>query len=292
MLSLGRSRLRASIDPLGATLRSLTFDDNGTPVELVATGAGMPYGGAVCGRYANRIAGARFVLDGTPHRLDANEGVNQLHGGPVGFDKREWRIARSATGSARLELISSGGDQGFPGEMHASVMYTIDEDALRIDYEARASAPTVVNLTNHSYFNVSGGTIASTEQELQIFASAYTPVDDALIPTGEIAPVDGTRYDFRASKIVGETLYDTNWALDVAGSGLHPAARLRCAQSGRTLEISTSEPGLQVYSGNARGIALETQHFPDSPNRPQFPSTKLVPGETFRSSTLYRIVHT
>lgn len=290
MLSFGRERLRASVDALGATLHSLTWNDRGEPCELVATGPDMPYGGAIVGRYANRIAGATFALDGSVYHLEANEGPNQLHGGPQGFDKLPWRIASASADAVRLELVSGDGDQGYPGELRVGVIYAIDDFALRVDYEAETSAPTVLNLSNHSYFNVSAGTVSSAELALEIFAASYTPVDAQLIPTGEIAPVDGTRYDFRSSRIAGETLYDTNWVLDAEEGRLHRAARLQCPRSGRMLEILTSEPGLQVYTGNSRGIALETQHFPDSPNHAHFPSTELRPGETFRSTTIYRIV--
>jgi len=248
-----------------------------------AYAASMPYYGAIIGRYGNRIAGGTFTLDGRTYTLPLNNGPNSLHGGELGFHVRVWDAA-PVPGGVRLARTSPDGECGYPGTLDVAVTYTLDdEDRLRIAYEATTDAPTVVNLTNHSYWNLAGaGTI--DDHELRIAASRYTPVDAALIPTGELAPVEGTPMDFRRARRIGSHPYDHNWVLE-GDIGLRDPA------GGRTLTISTTEPGLQFYAGGMlstprAGLALETQHFPDSPNRSGFPSTVLRPGETFASTTL------
>ncbi|MFE7395137.1 aldose epimerase family protein [Streptomyces sp. NPDC057557] len=253
-----------------------------------------PYFGALVGRYANRIGGARFELDGQTHRVTRNEGRNHVHGGARGFDKRVWQ-AREVTDGVRLSLVSEDGEEGFPGRLTVSATYTLDEGgALRIAYRATTDAPTVLNLTNHTYWNLAGGDSGSAlGQVLRIAAGQITPADAESLPTGEFLPVDGTRFDFREPKPVGAG-YDHNFVLDGAGSG--PAAELYDAVSGRVLTVTTTEPGMQLYTadhfdgrpfGPCAGIALETQHFPDSPNRPEFPSTVLRPGGEYVSTTVY-----
>jgi aldose 1-epimerase len=276
--------------------------------------------GAIMGRYAGRIAGARFLLEGREVRLAANEGPNALHGGAgEGFDARPWEVERLGEGAARLRLVSPDGDQGFPGRLEVTATYRIDEGpALRIDFEARCDAPTVLNLTNHSYFNLAGAAAPSVcDHRLRLFASRIAEVDEAGIPTGAMAPVAGTPFDFLEERTIGERIdaarphvtgcpgYNHSWLIDgAAGRALRLAARLSEPGSGRTLEVLTTEPTIHVYTANhfdgsdlgAAGaplarhscVAFETQHLPDSPNRPQFPSTVLRPGEVFRSTTIFR----
>ncbi|MFD4942807.1 aldose epimerase family protein [Streptomyces sp. NPDC058239] len=253
-----------------------------------------PYFGALVGRYANRIGGACFELDGRTHRVTRNEGRNHVHGGARGFDKRVWQ-AREVADGVRLSLVSEDGEEGFPGRLAVSATYTLDEGgALRIAYRATTDAPTVLNLTNHTYWNLAGGGSGSAlGQVLRIAAGQITPADAESLPTGEFLPVDGTRFDFREPKPVGAG-YDHNFVLDGAVPG--PAAELYDAVSGRVLTVTTTEPGMQLYTadhfdgrpfGPCAGIALETQHFPDSPNRPEFPGTVLRPGEEYVSTTVY-----
>ncbi|MFI9818880.1 aldose epimerase family protein [Streptomyces sp. NPDC052013] len=294
---------------------SLGFDDLDDYV------ASSPYFGALIGRYGNRIDKGRFTLDGTAYQLSVNDGENSLHGGAQGFDKRVWDVEPFAEGSdvgLRLHYTSVDGEMGYPGTLRAKVTYTLTRDGdWRIDYEATTDKATVVNLTSHVYWNLAGessGTIY--DHELSIAASRFTPVDKGLIPTGELAKVAGTPFDFRRAKPVGRDIrsaheqvlfgqgFDHNWALDkgITGRPEH-AATLRDPSSGRSLQISTNEPGLQFYSGNfldgtlvgtggrvyrqGDGLCLETQHFPDSPNQPSFPSTVLRPGETYRTTTVH-----
>ena len=280
-----------------------------------------PNFGTLVGRFGNRIAGGRFVLDGALHQLALNDGVNALHGGPGGFGKRWWAIEPlppAADGSVALELTlaSDDGDEHYPGRLDVTVRYTLTVlNEWRIAYCATTSRATVLNLTHHGYYNLTGGGSA-LDHELSLNAGRFLPVDATLIPTG-IAAVDGTPFDFREPVRIAERIrsgdaqlmiargYDHCFALDRGGdNGLVHAARLRDPASGRVMEIATTEPGIQFYSGNfldgrlrgsgghayrqGDGVCLETQHYPDSPNRPEFPSTVLQPGETFQSTTVHR----
>ena len=248
--------------------------------------------GALVGRYAGRIAGAGY--DG--HRLPANEGPNTLHGGDDGFDVRDWQVEQVDDTTARLSLVSPDGDQGFPGRLAVAVTYELRPDnVLRIFYEATTDAPTVVNFTQHSYFNL-GGEPDLSGHLLQLFASRRAAVDGMSIPTGEFPDVAGTIFDFRQPRPI-DADFDNSWLLDTPG-GL--AARLSHPASGRVLEVETTEPTCHMYNAThfpadgplrpRASIALETQHLPNSPNRPDFPSTRLLPGETFRSETRWRFL--
>lgn len=275
--------------------------------------------GAAIGRYANRIGQGRFELDGTAYQLPRNNYGHCLHGGPDGWQYRVYDVAEATPSSLTLVLLSPDGDAGFPGSVTARVKYTLTGDnALQIDYEAETDAPTIVNMTNHTYFCLSGDPAAgSLDDVLQIAASHYTPVDSTFMTTGEIVPVEGTPMDFRTPKRVGEEIddfafeqlrngrgYDHNWVLDTAGDATRRAARLYSPASGIGVEVYTNEPGIQVYAGNfldgtvkgkggvaypARAsVCLETQHYPDTPNKPQWPSAVLRPGERYTSHCTFR----
>ncbi|MER8187317.1 aldose epimerase family protein [Kitasatospora sp. NPDC094015] len=319
--------LEASVLNLGATLHTLTAPDRaGTPAQLLLSTEELGtllgparHFGATVGRYANRIAGSRITLDGVDHPLlPTGHGVT-LHGGPDGFANRMWE-SEQVPGGVRLRLHSPDGDQGFPGGLDVTVTYTLDAGALTIAYHAVTSHPTVVNLTNHAYFNLAGeGSGDVLGHLLTLDADAYTPVDDRQIPFGPFEPVAGTPFDFTTARPVGKGIhedhpqlrgprgYDHNWVLRERPADGTPgrAALLEDPVSGRTLEVLTTEPGVQVYTANHlagtvtglagvpyaqyAGIALETQHHPDSPHQPSYPSTELRPGQEFRSTTVLRL---
>jgi len=278
--------------------------------------------GAITGRFANRIAGAQFTLNGQTYHLIANNGANSLHGGPNALDKQVWDVASVPVPNgvaARLTYVSKDGEQNFPGTLTTQVTYTLtDDNALRIDYQASTDKDTVVNFTNHSYFNLAGnGSGSVAGQMLLVNADRYTPSGPDLIPTGEVASVEGTPLDFREMTPIGARLhsafqqmvnargYDHNFVLNQrSGDSMTFAARAYDPQTGRVIDCLTTEPGLQVYTSNGlngsvvgssgttyrqtEGFTLETQHFPDSPNKPNFPSTELKPGQVFRSTTIFR----
>ncbi|MEJ1196283.1 MULTISPECIES: aldose epimerase family protein [unclassified Streptomyces] len=306
--TLERGGVRVRVLSYGGIVQSAEVPDrDGNTADVVLGFADLdgyvthpePYFGALVGRYANRIAGGRFQLDGRTYELALNNGPNSLHGGERGFDKRVWDAepAGDGTHGVRLSRVSPHGEEGFPGRLEISVTYTLDESgALRIAYEAVTDAPTVLNPTNHSYFNLGGsGSGHAGGHELRLAASRITPVDADLIPRGPTEDVADTRFDFRRARKVGSG-YDHNLVLDkgVTDTAVE-VAELYDPASGRVLTVATTEPGLQLYTADhlgepfapGDGIALETQHFPDSPNRPEFPSTVLRPGEVFRSETVY-----
>jgi aldose 1-epimerase len=285
---INRAGNRVPLTPLGAAMSGIFVPDRAGRVASVTVDAGGSAGKTI-GRYANRIARGSFVLDGTTFELTTNEGRNTLHGGTDGFSKRTWEVAEQSAASVMFVLRSADGDQGFPGALTCSVRYSwSDDNALRLDYAATADKPTVVNFTNHVYFNLSGDSNRPISQyQLQLAASAYTAVDDESIPTGEIVPVDAGR-DFRTARAVGTTPFDCNFAIDGWDGSLRYAATLSDPESGRMLVLETTQPGVQLFTGKPGAIALETQHFADAPHHPNFPSTVLRPGETFGSSTIYR----
>jgi aldose 1-epimerase len=277
------------------------------------------YLGCIVGRCANRIAGARFWLDGVEYKLSATDGTSCVHGGRRGFDKAVWRVTQDTDQSATLAHHSPDGDEGFPGNLDVTIRYTLsDADELLIEYKAVADRPTIVNLTNHSYFNLAGeGSGDALDHRLEVCASFYTPADSLLIPSGAIDKVEGTPFDFRHPTAIGARIrtphpqmiagrgYDLNYVVDRANpEGLALAARLSDPRSGRVMEVLTTEPGLQLYTGNlldgailgasgrlyrqSDGVCLETHHYPDSPNKPTFPSPVLRPGDVYRSETIYR----
>lgn len=327
--SLENGGTRMKVLSYGGIVQSLELPDRRGRYANVSLGfdniedyvSSSPYFGALIGRYGNRIDQGRFTLDGTAYQLSVNDGEHSLHGGAQGFDKRVWDVEPFTRGSdvgLRLYHTSADGEMGYPGTLKAEVTYTLTRAGdWRIDYEATTDKPTVCNLTSHVYFNLAGeGSGTVYDHELSIAASRYTPVDAGLIPTGELAKVAGTPFDFRRTKTVGEDIRDAhqqllygkgidhNWVLD-KGITARPehVATLRDPRSGRTMKIATTEPGLQFYSGNfldgtlvgsggriyrqGDALCLETQHFPDSPNQPSFPSTVLRPGQTYRSTTVH-----
>jgi len=274
---------------------------------------GHPYFGCTVGRVANRIAGGKFTLDGKSYQLAINNGTNHLHGGLKGFDKVLWQGEATAGAAVKFSYTSPDGEESYPGTLAATVLMSLtDANELRLDYEATTDNPTPVNLTNHSYFNLDGeGEVL--DHELMIAADHYTPSDERLIPTGEIRPVEGTPMDFTTPRPIGSRFselrtepcgYDNNFVLNSGGKNLAFAARVRAATSGRVMEVHTTEPGVQLYTANfldgsltgKRGVVyrqhsalcLETQHFADSVNKPNFPSVILRPGQTYRQTTVYQ----
>jgi aldose 1-epimerase len=327
-----RGRARAQILSHGGTLTSLAVPDRaGTLGDVVLgfddlegyLGAGG-YLGALIGRYGNRIAGARFVLDGVEHRVTANEGPNHLHGGLVGFDKVLWRATPQSTAEGpalALEYESPHGEEGYPGNLSVRVVYTLEHDnALRIDYTATTDRDTIVNLTNHAYWNLAGhGAGSILDHRLVIDADRFAVAGAGRIPTGELRAVAGTPFDFRRAVAIGERIesgdeqirigggYDHSFAITGADGELRRAARVVEPTTGRVLEVLTTEPAVQFYSGNLlggmrgkagaqygprTGFCLETQHHPDSPNQPAFPTTTVRAGQRYRTTTVYRFSRT
>jgi aldose 1-epimerase len=330
--TLSNSRMRVRILTYGGVLQTIEVPDRRGRLGNVTLGFDnltdylerSPYFGNITGRYANRIAEGKFSIDGVPYELPINNPPNSLHGGTVGFDKHIWAatpIRNRDSVALRLTFTSVAGDQGYPGTLRTTVTYTLTKDnGIRMDYRATTDAPTVVNLTNHAYFNLAGegsGTIEN--HKLTINAKKYTPVDATLIPTGAIDPVAGTPMDFTRPTAIGERIrnnfpqlvigrgYDHNYVLDRRDNSytkLELAARATDPSSGRVLTITTTEPGIQFYSGNfldgtlvgtsgrmyrqGDGFALETQHYPDSPNQPDFPTTVLRPGHVYQTTTIYQ----
>jgi aldose 1-epimerase len=321
--------VRVSIIELGAIITSIiTPDRDGRPADIVlghescnAYLERSPYFGAVVGRYANRIANARFKLDGATYTLATKNGPNHLHGGTIGFDKRLWHgewLELDGVNSVRFSRNSPDGEENYPGDLNVGITYSLDEsNRLTLDYQATTSARTIINLSQHSYFNLGGHDGESiVEHELRIGAEFFTPVDKTMIPTGEILSVSGSPFDFRTAKPIGRDIeqshtqlefglgYDHNFVLTAPyDDGLRAAAELFDPKSGRQLRLFTDQPGLQFYTGNKLdgsitgkskvryhyrgGLCLETQHFPNSPNVAHFPSTVLQPGNPFRSRTVF-----
>ncbi|MCB2379056.1 galactose mutarotase [Hymenobacter sp. BT635] len=316
--------LKVSITNYGGTVTSLLVPDKSGQLGDVVLGfdnvsgyqspeyqKSGPYFGALIGRFGNRIKGGKFTLDGKEYTLAKNNGENTLHGGKKGFDKVVWQAepGTSADGQTlTLKYLSKDGEEGYPGNLNVTVVYTLtSNDALKIDYSATTDKATPVNLTNHAYFNLSGGKDV-LGHEVTIPADRYNVVDAGLIPTGELRPVKGTPFDFTTPHTIGERIaqvpggYDHNWILNQT-AGMHAAATVYEPTTGRTMEVTTTEPGLQFYTGNFldgtltgkggtvygkhAGFCMETQHFPDSPNQPKFPSTTLNPGQTLQSTTTY-----
>lgn len=320
-----KNGVEARITNYGGRLVSLKVPDRAGSLADVVLGFDSvdgyianpgPFFGALIGRYGNRIGHARFTLNGVEYKVDKNDGENSLHGGAHGFDKATWTARELPDGGLELKYLSKDGEQGFPGNLSATVRYHLtDANELRIDYFATTDKTTVVNLTNHAYFNLKGsGDILG--HLMMLNADRFTPVDAGLIPTGELRPVAGTPFDFRKSIAIGARIaqndeqlklgkgYDHNWVLNRTGGELLLAARVEEPSAGRVMEVLTTQPGVQFYTGNfldgtakgkggkvyghRSGFCLETQHFPDSPNRPTFPSTTLKPGQQYRSTTVYR----
>jgi aldose 1-epimerase len=325
MYTLKDADLEVKIITFGARIQSVLAPDKHGEVSDVILGQkdlsgyvsdGGTYFGAVVGRYGNRIAKGQFIIDGKTYHVPINNNGQSLHGGTDGFSDRVW-TAKIIPEGVEMSLVSPDGDQGYPGQLIANVRYTLHGQALKISYSATTTKPTVLNLTNHSYFNLAGegnGTILN--HMIKIAADRYTPVDAVLIPTGELPPVAGTPFDFRTPHAMGERIevaddqlkitggYDHNWVLNGKMGVLHPAAEVIDPASGRTLTVTTTEPGVQFYTGNfikdglmtgpggakylrRGGFCLETQHFPDSPNHSAFPSTLLKPGQVFHSTTVF-----
>lgn len=325
--------MQATVITYGATLQALKVADKNGKFEDVVLGfdevqgyqSGTAYFGATIGRFGNRLAKGAFELDGKRFQVPLNDGSNSLHGGPLGFDKKVWK-AEPAKGKdsvgVTLTYLSADGEMGFPGNLKTEVTYSLnDKNELRIEYKASTDKPTVLNLTNHSYFNLAGaGNGDVLQQVATLHASHYTPVNGTLIPTGEMAPVAGTPMDFTQPTAIGKNIkadhpqlkfaepkhggFDFNWVLDAKGDQGKLAADVSDPQSGRRLQLYTTEPGVQFYTsnfldGSVKGKAgktyahwsaftLETQHYPDAPNQPNFPSTRLDPGKTYTQSTVLK----
>jgi aldose 1-epimerase len=324
-----RNGIEARIITVGGTIVSLRTPDRAGAIDDIVLGFDEvspylektnPYFGSIIGRYANRIANGRFAIDGKTHQLAKNDGENHLHGGTKGWDKMLWTsepFQQSEGVGVILRYRSPAGDENYPGTVNATVTYTLNEqNQLIVDYHAVTDAPTIINLTQHSYFNLGGAkTTDILGHELMLSADQYTPVNATLIPTGELATVEGTPFDFRTPTAIGARIgdkneqltrgrgYDHNFVVRRTGPGLELAARVVDKTTGRSLEIATTEPGIQFYSGNfldgslkgkggrvyphRSGFCLEPQHYPDSPNQKSFPPTVLRPGEEYRSQTVF-----
>jgi aldose 1-epimerase len=326
LFTMKSGKIEAAVMTYGGRIVTLKVPDRNGKVADIVLGfdslqgylGDNPYFGALIGRYGNRIGGGMFTLDGQRYTLAKNDGANSLHGGVKGFDKVLWS-GRIEGESVVLTYRSKDGEEGYPGNLNATVRYTVADNELKLSYEATTDMPTVINLTNHSYFNLAGqGEGDILGQEMMLAADRFLPVDKGLIPTGEMRNVAGTPFDFRAPHRIGERIdaadeqirygrgYDHNWILNGGGAALKLAARARDPQSGRAMEVSTTEPGVQFYTGNfldgtiagkggkryghRSAFCLETQHFPDSPNHPVFPSTVLRPGQKYFSTTVYRFI--
>jgi len=316
-----KNGMEVSITNYGGIVTSIRVPDNDGNFEDVVLGfddlekykAGHPFFGAIAGRYANRIANGQFELNGIVYELARNNGENHLHGGNEGFDKKLWDAeVNEDENSVTLSYLSPDGEEGYPGNLDVDVTYTLTEDnELQIDYHATTDKATVVNLTNHSYFNLSGDPSQGIlDHLLTIQADRYTPVDEGLIPTGELRPVEGTAFDFTEPETVGARIesippgYDHNYVLNNPNSGVRKIATVEHEESGRIMEVYTDQPGVQLYTGNFldgsitghhgvpieqyAALCLETQTFPDSPNKPDFPSPVLNPGETYETTTIYQ----
>ena len=324
LYTLRDGQIEVRVMAYGAIVQSIKVPDRNGKAADITLGfdtldeyvkGNTPYFGVIAGRYANRIANGTFKLDGKTYTLTRNDGDNTLHGGVTGFNKAVWKDKQIKDG-VEFTLVSPNGDQGFPGTLTTVVRYTLSKGELHIDYTATTDADTVLNLTNHSYFNLKGqGDGDILNHQVKINAHCYTPVDKNLIPTGELAAVAGTPFDFLKMTTVGTRInddneqlklglgYDHNFVLD-AGGKFAEAAEVYEPTSGRVLTVLTDQPGLQFYTGNhldgtvtgkagvvykqRYGLCLETQHFPDSPNHPSFPSTELKPGQKFHSETIFR----
>lgn len=323
-LTLDNGVLSCGILTFGATLRTLLVPGREGPVDVVLGYDSLEqyeteggFFGAVVGRYANRIAEGRFTLNGQEYVLARNDGPNHLHGGTVGWSHRVWTVEEADRERAVLTLDSPDGEEGYPGHLQAKVTYALEGDALSIRYEAVSDRDTPCNLTNHSYFNLAGqGSGPVLDQELKLFASAYTPTDDTSIPLGRVEPVEGTPMDLRTSGPIGKRIdepfqqliwgrgYDHNFVVDGRPGTLRPAARARSRATGVAMEAETTCPGVQLYTANyveegrrgkngavygfRHGFCLETQHFPDTPNQPAFPSATLRAGERYDQLTRFR----
>lgn len=316
--------LELTVLDLGATVHRLRFDEGGRRHDIALgfadvpsyLSAANPFLGATVGRYANRVAGARFTLDGVEHRLAANENGNCLHGGPEGFHTRLWTVVDHGADRVTMQLVSPDGDQGFPGELTATATYRVAGDTVTVELSATCDAPTVVSLTNHTYVNLAGAPATTVDDHLLLVeADAYLPVDDRSIPLGHLEDVHGSPFDFTVAAALGPRVRDRHpqvvlaggidHAFVVRGSGLRRAARLEHPASGRFLEVCTDQPTLQVYTGNrldgtlvdrrgrllrqGDGIALETQRHPDGPNQAAFPAPVLQPGHTYRATTTWTV---
>jgi aldose 1-epimerase len=324
MYTLKSESLEVGLTTFGARIVSIKTADRDGKIADVALGYSSidgyvadnkTYVGSIVGRYGNRIAHGHFSLDGHEYTIPLNNGANTLHGGTIGFDRKVW-MAKEVPGGVEFTLVSPDGDMGYPGTLTAHVKYTVKGDALHIDYTATTTKDTVVNLTNHAYFNLSGeGSGLILGEHITIPADHYTPVDSGLIPTGELAPVEGTPFDLRKPTLIGKADpsadpqmklgggYDHNWVLNGKIGELHLAARVHDPATGRVLTVTTTQPGVQFYAGTSipgtftgkagvvyvknAGFCLETQHFPDSPNEKKFPTTELKPGETMHSTTIF-----